>query len=120
MKDALEAGAFDDADRMERLDTLFADRYLDAVAARSAGRPATASWELTFAAAQRWRPLVLQHLLVGINAHINLDLGIAAARLREQGDVVANLEHLRTAAAPSPVEIADQLDRMDAEEAGRS
>src|SRR6266540_7127360 len=26
-----------------------------------------------------WRPLVLQHLVLGVNAHINLDLGIAAA-----------------------------------------
>ncbi len=80
IKDGLAAGFFDDAERMERLDVLFAARYLDAVAAhRGGGRP-TDSWALTFAAGQRWRPLVLQHLLVGINAHINLDLGIAAAR----------------------------------------
>jgi hypothetical protein len=80
VKDELEAGSFDDAARMERLDTLFADRYLDAIEARRAGTTATASWQLTFDAAGRWRPLVLQHLLVGVNAHINLDLGIAAAR----------------------------------------
>lgn len=80
VKDELEAGAFDDAARMERLDTLFADRYLDAIEARHAGAAATASWQLTFDAAGRRRPLVLQHLLVGVNAHINLDLGVAAAR----------------------------------------
>ena len=79
VKESVAAGVFDDAERMERLDTLFADRYLDAMAARRRGEPATASWQLTFDAATRWRPLVLQHLLVGINAHINLDLGIAAA-----------------------------------------
>ncbi|WP_143273614.1 DUF5995 family protein [Aquimarina sp. MAR_2010_214] len=28
-------------------------------------------------------PIVLQHLLVGMNAHINLDLGIAAAKVSE-------------------------------------
>ncbi|MCA1687697.1 MAG: DUF5995 family protein, partial [Actinobacteria bacterium] len=27
-----------------------------------------------------WHPIVLQHLLLGVNAHINLDLGIAAAQ----------------------------------------
>jgi hypothetical protein len=80
VKEGIAAGFFDDADRMERLDVLFADRYLEAVAANDADRSATASWELTFAAGSRWRPLVVQHLLVGINAHINLDLGIAAAR----------------------------------------
>ncbi len=90
VKDALEDGTFDDAARMERLDTLFADRYFEAMVARAGGRPATASWELTFAAAGRWRPLVLQHLLVGINAHINLDLGIAAARCAP-GDALPGL-----------------------------
>ncbi len=80
IKDGLEDGFFDDAERLERLDVLFAQRYLDAVAARREGRGATSSWQLTFEASHRWRPLTLQHLLVGINAHINLDLGIAAAR----------------------------------------
>lgn len=37
----------------------------------------------------RWRPLILQHLLVGINAHINLDLGIAAARCSPGDDLPA-------------------------------
>ncbi len=79
VKEAVEAGFFDDADRMVRLDCLFADRYIDAVAAADANGTATASWQVTFDAAGSWRPLVLQHLLSGINAHINLDLGIAAA-----------------------------------------
>lgn len=79
VKNAITEGFFDDPDRIARLDVLFADRYLDAVAARGAGRPPTSSWELTFRAGRRWRPLILQHLLVGMNAHINLDLGIAAA-----------------------------------------
>ena len=80
VKEGIEAGFFDDGERMERLDHLFADRYFDAMAARRSDATPTASWQLTFDAGGRWRPLVLQHLLVGINAHINLDLGIAAAR----------------------------------------
>lgn len=72
-------GFFDDPERMVRLDDVFAQRYLDAMAAHDAGRSATDSWQLSFDAAGRRRPLVLQHLLVAINAHINLDLGIAAA-----------------------------------------
>jgi hypothetical protein len=80
VKEGIEAGFFDDAERMVRLDCLFADRYLDAVAARDRGGTPTRSWALTFEAGPRWRPLILQHLLVGINAHINLDLGVAVAR----------------------------------------
>lgn len=80
VQEGVETGFFDDAERMVRLDCLFADRYLDAVAAADAGGSPKQSWALTFDLADRWRPLILQHLLVGINAHINLDLGIAAAR----------------------------------------
>ena len=72
-------GFFDDPGRMERLDVVFAGRYLDALAAWEAGQPCSASWRVAFDAAGAARPIVLQHLLVGINAHINLDLGIAAA-----------------------------------------
>jgi hypothetical protein len=79
VKERIATGGFDDAERMERLDVIFADRYLDAVAAQDAGGTPTASWQLAFAAGRARRHLVLQHLLVGINAHINLDLGIAAA-----------------------------------------
>ncbi|MEM7032949.1 MAG: DUF5995 family protein, partial [Chloroflexota bacterium] len=42
-------------------------------------KPLTAAWQIAFESAPRWRPIVLQHLLLGMNAHINLDLGIAAA-----------------------------------------
>lgn len=80
VKEGVDAGFFDDAERMVRFDCLFADRYLDAAASADAGGTPTRSWALTFDAGGRWRPLILQHLLVGINAHINLDLGVAAAR----------------------------------------
>lgn len=75
----LEVDFFDDGERMERLDVIFANRFLDALEAGRGGRP-TRSWRVAFDAAERWRPIVLQHLLVGINAHINLDLGAAAAQ----------------------------------------
>lgn len=80
VRDGLDDGTFDDPERMERLDVAFAARYLRAADARRRGRPTTEAWRVAFDAAQRWRPIVLQHLVVGINAHINLDLGIATAR----------------------------------------
>ena len=39
--------------------------------------------------AQQWWPIVLQHLLLGMNAHINLDLGVAAARAAPGGGLAA-------------------------------
>lgn len=77
----IEEGAFDDNQRMERFDVLFANRYLEALQAWRDGRKIPASWQLAFQAVESpRRPLiVLQHLLLGMNAHINFDLALSAA-----------------------------------------
>lgn len=75
----IDAGRFEDGARMARFDVTFASRYLDAYDAYCAGRETSRSWRLAFDATDRWPPLVLQHLLLGMNAHITLDLGVAAA-----------------------------------------
>ncbi len=82
-------GRFHDADRMERFVTGFALRYLDAHAAWRAGAPCSLSWQAAFRAAARWRPIILQHLLLGMNAHINLDLGVAASAIGDDGGLEA-------------------------------
>ena len=76
----IREGDFDDGSRLERLDVLFAARYLDAFHRWRDGEPTTRSWSVAFDSAGEWWPIVLQHLLLGMNAHINLDLGIAAVR----------------------------------------
>jgi Family of unknown function (DUF5995) len=77
---ALIAGnVFQDNPRMERLDVVFANRFLDAWDQHSSGGTPSLSWQAAFALLDDPGPLVVQHLLVGMNAHINLDLGIAAA-----------------------------------------
>ena len=78
VKLGIEQGLFEDGPRMARLDVNFASRYLAAYELYRQGQRPTASWEVAFDAASHWRPLILQQLLLGINAHINLDLGIAA------------------------------------------
>ena len=65
---------------MERLDAIFAARYLEAVQQLWSGSVPSRSWRVAFDAATQPGPIVLQHLLLGMNAHINLDLSIAAAR----------------------------------------
>ena len=91
VRDHVEQGRFDDPARMERLDVVFADRYLSAVEDFRVGRRTTASWELAFRSAGAWWPTVVQHLLLGMNAHINLDLGIAAAEVAP-GAALVDLE----------------------------
>jgi hypothetical protein len=75
----IEAGFFDDDERMDRFDVAFASHYFEALAAYRAGEETRRCWQAAFEACERWRPVVLQHLLLGMNAHINLDLGIATA-----------------------------------------
>lgn len=81
VKEGIANGFFDDGPRMERLDVVFARRYLDALRDFQHHRPPTRSWARAFDALADPRPIIVQHLLLGINAHINLDLGIAAAQV---------------------------------------
>ncbi len=75
----IAAGAFEDAERMIRLVSVFAGRYLEAYRQFQIGRPPTLAWARSFAGAAQRRPIIIQQLLTGMNAHINLDLGMAAA-----------------------------------------
>jgi len=81
VKEGVAKGRFSDGPRMENLDVIFASRYLDALTAWKTGKPLTQSWRLAFEASKQSNLLVLQHLLLGMSAHINLDLGIAAVEV---------------------------------------
>jgi len=86
VRDGIAQGAFDDAERMEALDVVFANRYLDALAADDRGERPGRCWAFAFDTEDDYWPIVLQHLLLGMNAHINVDLGVAAAEvIRDRG-----------------------------------
>ena len=72
---------FEDNKRMMVFDIAFAKRYLDAFEDYQNGKSVTNSWYLAFEAAKNEKLLVLQHIFLGMNAHINLDLGISAASI---------------------------------------
>jgi hypothetical protein len=81
---AVKNGAFEDGPRMELFDAAFASRYFDALNGHfhpeEFPRP-TRSWQKTFDAADRDDLIILQHMLAGVNAHIDLDLGITAQNI---------------------------------------
>ncbi|WP_052593530.1 DUF5995 family protein [Aureispira sp. CCB-QB1] len=91
VKKGIAAGEFEDGERMERLDVLFANRYLNAYDNYFEGQTTTKSWTVAFDHTKQYWPIVLQHLLWGMNAHINLDLGIAAAAVAP-GDSIHSLK----------------------------
>lgn len=78
VRDGIRNGQFLDGPRMEKLDVIFANRYLEAYTLWQQGGEPSASWKFAFETAKKSSSLILQHLLLGMNAHINLDLGVAA------------------------------------------
>jgi len=87
VKQGIVNNEFEDGSRMEQLDVIFASRYIDAYVAWKNNQPITTSWKKAFDITTNYWPIVLQHLLIGMNAHINLDLGIAAAAISNGKDI---------------------------------
>lgn len=90
IKEGILNNEFENNQRMEKLDVLFANRYIDAYECLGRNKPFTQSWKKTFEAVKNSNLLIMQHLLLGINAHINLDLGIAVAKtVGDDGDLMS-------------------------------
>ncbi|ORB26425.1 hypothetical protein BST36_04080 [Mycolicibacterium moriokaense] len=84
IRDALEAGKFKEPQLMERFDAVFAQRYFDALnayfdPAESDGL--TLPWEVVFVGHELGHSTMLQHMIAGLNAHIQFDLGLVVAQL---------------------------------------
>jgi hypothetical protein len=87
--DDAEAGRFADDARMAAFVVEFANRYWDARADPSS---AARCWRGSFDVAGDPALLIVQHLLLGINAHVNFDLPQAVVRLVDGG---AELDGIR-------------------------
>ncbi|MEO6567298.1 MAG: DUF5995 family protein [Opitutaceae bacterium] len=81
VKARIVQGAFADGPRMARFDCAFARRYIDAWSQHERGEKPTSAWSMALSCGTSFWPVVMQHLLLGMNAHINLDLGIVAAEV---------------------------------------
>lgn len=78
IKQAIIDKKFEDNARMEKFDVLFANKYLNAYHDFHNGLPVSKSWSAAFQAKKN-TITILQHIILGMNAHINYDLGISAA-----------------------------------------
>lgn len=95
VKEDIDNNLFEDGPRLAHLDVLFANRYLFAAQEwlKDPNSPLISkSWKKAFDNQGNSRRLVLQHLLLGMNAHINYDLGIAVAEAAKNG---GNIDDLR-------------------------
>ena len=90
IKEEVAKGRFEDNPRMQAFDIVFANLYIDAYRKYIAGEPTSQSWQFAFDCKQD-RLTFTQHLLMGMNAHINLDLAIAASTVMEG----KRIEHIK-------------------------
>jgi len=88
IKNGIQTGLFQNPERMEKLDVIFANRYLMAYYQYKANEKCSECWEFSFIKGEEYWPIVVQHLLLGINAHINLDLGLACAQVSTPEDIM--------------------------------
>ena len=91
IRDAIQANEFDDGERMNRFDAAFGNRYFDALDAWRRDQTGPDCWREAFRLVDDSNTIIVQHLLLGVNAHINLDLAIAAA-VTSPGDAIQGLE----------------------------
>jgi hypothetical protein len=80
VKAGIERGFFDDGPRMGRFDALFANEYYAAYEKFRAKQSLSRVWRFAFDRSRSGELIILQNLLLSINAHINLDLGVVAGK----------------------------------------
>jgi hypothetical protein len=80
VKSGIAEGIFDDGPQMDRFDAQFANAYFEAYDQYRGGKRPAGAWQLAFDRAKSEQTLILQNLLLAINAHVNLDLGVVTAR----------------------------------------
>lgn len=106
---------FEDNPRMTKLDIAFASRYLDAWENYSKGKKCTNSWYMAFEATKNKDLLILQHIFLGMNAHINLDLGISAASImpnRKINPLKTDFERINSVIASINQNVQDSLNKI--------
>jgi hypothetical protein len=91
IKRAIQNGRFEDPRRMEKMDVIFANLFISAWYAYQNDEPTSRSWQFAFKVKKE--PLAfVQHIMLGMNAHINLDLSVAAAEV-SQGENIMDLKN---------------------------
>jgi len=110
---SIDTGRFDDGERMDKFATVFATRYVNAFR-RSIPRPAC--WQASWDVAGDQGLLIVQHLLLGINAHVNYDLPQAVVAVaRDTGDLASvrgDFDAVNDVLAATSVGVLKDLDRV--------
>ena len=117
VKEGIAKGQFQNGPRMEQLDVIFANRYLQAYYQWQNKQQPTASWALAFQETEKSSVLILEQLLLGMSAHINLDLGIATVETQTNNkapleDIHTDFDTMNTIIASLTYEVLAELDKV--------
>jgi hypothetical protein len=116
IKTAIADHAFQDNARMERLDVVFASRYFAALNGYfhpGAFPLPSHCWRVAFDGATHEEPIILQHMLAGVNAHIDLDLGIAASEIAPGAQIESLHDDFNKINAVLASQVRGVLDEID-------
>lgn len=110
---SIEAGAFADGPGIDRFATGFASHYVDA--ARDHPR-SSICWQACWNVAADRRLLIVQHLLLGINAHVNYDLSRAVVEVADERGDLPSIRHdfdvVNDVLADTYTDVIKDLDRV--------
>ncbi len=91
IKQAIIDKRFEDNDRMQMMDVAFANLYINAYKNFCLNNSISKSWAVAFKSKNE-KLTIVQHIILGMNAHINLDLSIAASSIA-MGDKIKSLKN---------------------------
>jgi len=119
VKQGIQTGEFENGARMELFDVTFANRYLTAYDQWITKNYSqmSESWKVAFEMTEKSSVLILQHLFLGMNAHINLDLGVAVTEVAKgQNLPLTNLNNdfntINTILASLTYQVVSELDKV--------
>lgn len=110
----ISLGNFKDNKQLEILDVEFANMYLDAYRDYKKDKQVSAVWAYAFDHVDE-SLTILQHILLGMNAHINLDLAVATAKTmhgQEINTIEADFNKVNDILQQITNELQDRLSRV--------
>ena len=118
IRTAIAQGLFQDGPRMERFDVTFASRYFAALNGHfhpgQFPKP-THAWQVAFDGSGHPEPIIVQHMLAGVNAHIDLDLGIAVEQVAPGPalpTIKTDFDMVNTVLASQVNGVVDEIDEL--------
>jgi hypothetical protein len=115
---AIAQNLFQDGPRMQRFDVTFASRYFAALNGYfHPGQfpPPSHCWRVAFDGTSHPEPIIVQHMLAGVNAHIDLDLGIAVEQVApgpSLPSIKIDFDTVNTVLASQVTGVVDEIDEL--------